>query len=122
MWRSGLLGSAFILVGTVSMFFGTMSMHFFTAMGLFHVAAAFYYSKYPYVTLDDHRLTIGWRKLELDTITHIRQFAGDITISKGRKELTINRELAEDSSKPDIDRLYAILEDRIESNTVTQKH
>ncbi len=121
MRRSALYGSAFVVIGIASMFFGTMSMHFFTAMGLFHVATAIYYSKYPYVTLDDRQVMIGWRKIQRDTITQIRQFAGDITISSGKKEFTINREMAEDSSRPDLERLYGILADRIESNTVTQK-
>ncbi len=108
--RSAWLGAAYLLVGLASVIFGTYSLVVFMVMGIFMLMVAYYQHRYPYVVLEDGKIRIGFRNLRLNELKSVKFFAGDLSLSDGRRELTINGNMVADADRAQFEQMRGIFE------------
>ena len=115
---SGILGICFVIIGILSYIYASYNMHIFTALGITNIAIGAYYLKVPYARTDVKYARVGLSKMKIDEVRRVKYFAGDVTISNGKREMSINKDMVDPSSMADLENFQAFLEQKCASNAI----
>ncbi len=117
-----ILGVGYLSMGILgAVFFNQKYMYFFIAAGLGFIVENYLKKTKGYISLDDKfvRSHHGWpKKIELDKITGIRYYVGDLTILSDKKSMSIEKEFLE---KEDFEKLEIQIKQILRQNQSVSK-